>query len=74
MITTWKQRARRDGIVLKQFRLPMPAGDPARIVALFEQNITPRTKAILVSHVIFLTGQVMPVREIVALGRKRGIR
>ena len=73
MITTWKQRARRDGIVLRQFPLPVPAGDPARVVALFEQNITPKTKAILVSHVIFLTGQVMPVREIVALGRKRGI-
>jgi selenocysteine lyase/cysteine desulfurase len=73
MITAWKQRARRDGIVLRQFPLPVPAGDPARIVALFEENITPKTKAILVSHVIFLTGQVMPVREIAALGRKRGI-
>ncbi|MCU0222537.1 MAG: aminotransferase class V-fold PLP-dependent enzyme [Acidobacteria bacterium] len=73
MITTWKQRARREGQVLRQFPLPMPAGDAARIVALFEQNLTPKTKAILVSHVIFLTGQVMPVREIVALGRRRGI-
>jgi selenocysteine lyase/cysteine desulfurase len=73
MITTWKQRARREGLVLRQFPLPMPAGDAARIVALFEQNLTPKTKAILVSHVIFLTGQVMPVREIVALGRRRGI-
>jgi selenocysteine lyase/cysteine desulfurase len=73
MITTWKQRARREGIVLRQFPLPTPAGDSARIVALFEENLSPRTKAILVSHVIFLTGQVMPVREIVALGRKRGI-
>jgi selenocysteine lyase/cysteine desulfurase len=73
MITTWKQRARREGLVLRQFPLPMPAGDAARIVALFEPNLTPKTKAILVSHVIFLTGQVMPVREIVALGRRRGI-
>jgi selenocysteine lyase/cysteine desulfurase len=73
MITTWKQRARREGLVLRQFPLPMPAGDATRIVALFEQNLTSRTKAILVSHVIFLTGQVMPVREIVALGRRRGI-
>lgn len=73
MITTWKQRARREGIVLRQFPLPVPAGDPARIVALFAEQITPRTRAILVSHVIFLTGQVMPVREIAALGRARGI-
>ncbi len=73
MITAWKQRARREGIVLRQFPLPVPASDPARIVALFEENLTPKTKAILVSHVIFLTGQVMPVREVVALGRRRGI-
>ncbi|HEY5938301.1 MAG TPA: aminotransferase class V-fold PLP-dependent enzyme [Kofleriaceae bacterium] len=73
MITTWKQRERRDGIVLRQFKIPVPAEDPAQIVALYEANITPRTRLILVTHMLNLTGQIVPAREVVALGRKRGI-
>jgi selenocysteine lyase/cysteine desulfurase len=73
MITTFEQRERREGIVLKQFPIPTPAEDPAEIVRLFEENITERTRLMLVSHVIFLTGQVLPVKEVVALGRRRGI-
>jgi selenocysteine lyase/cysteine desulfurase len=73
MITTWKQRERRDGIVLKQFSIPVPCEDPREIVRLFEERITPRTRMLHMSHVVNLTGQVMPVREVVAMARTRGI-
>jgi isopenicillin-N epimerase len=73
MITTFKQRERREGIVLRQFKIPVPAEDPAKLVALYESNITPRTRMILLTHVFNLTGQITPVREIVAMGRRRGI-
>jgi len=72
-LNTWKQRERRDGIVLRQIRLPVPAEDPRQVVALFEQAMTPRTRAVLVSHVINLTGQILPVREIVRMARARGV-
>jgi len=73
MITTFKQRERREGIVLKQFQIPTPCEDPDEIVRRYEANITPRTKFILVSHVVFLTGQILPAKEVAALGRKHGI-
>lgn len=73
MITTFKQRERREGIVLKQFSIPVPAEDPGEIVSLFARNITPKTKLILMCHVINLTGQILPVREVVAMARARGI-
>ena len=73
MITTFRQRERREGIVLKQFPLPVPAEDPAAVVALFEQHVTPRTRLILVCHMVNLTGQILPVREVVAMARARGI-
>lgn len=73
MIATFRQRERREGIVLRQFKLPVPAEDPARIVALYEANITPRTRLILVTHMLNLTGQIVPAREIVAMARRRGI-
>jgi selenocysteine lyase/cysteine desulfurase len=73
MITTFRQRERREGVVLRQFPIPTPCEDAERIVSLFEQHITPHTRLILVSHIVFLTGQVMPVRRIAELGRRRGI-
>lgn len=73
MLTTFEQRERREGIVLKKIRLPVPAEDPAEVVRRYEAAITPRTKLILVCHMINLTGQILPVREVTALGRSRGI-
>jgi isopenicillin-N epimerase len=73
MITTWLQRGRREKIVLKQLDFKVPVNDPADLVGLFEQSITPRTRVIHMSHVVFMTGQIFPVKEICALARQRGI-
>lgn len=73
MITTFRQRERREGIVLKQISIPTPCEEPSRIVSLLEEAIGPRTRLILVCHVINLTGQILPVREIVRMARRRGI-
>jgi len=73
MITTFKQRERREGITLKQFPIPVPAEDPAEIVRLFEAHITERTRLILMCHIINLTGQILPVKPVVQMARARGI-
>jgi isopenicillin-N epimerase len=59
--------------VLKQVTLPVPAEDAGEVVRLFEAAVTPKTRLIMVSHVSFVTGQVLPVREVVRMGRRRGI-
>ena len=73
MITTFRQRERRDGIVLKTFEIPVPCMDMAKVVAAYEERMTDRTRLVLVSHVIFMTGAIQPVRAIVAAARRRGI-
>jgi selenocysteine lyase/cysteine desulfurase len=73
MINTFKQRERREGIVMRQFDIPVPAEDPDEIVRLFESNITPRTRAILMCHIINLTGQILPVKKVVHMARQHGI-
>jgi selenocysteine lyase/cysteine desulfurase len=73
MITTFKQRERREGIVLRTFRIPVPCEDKAKVVAAYEEQMTDRTRLVLVSHVIFMTGAIQPVREVVAAARRRGI-
>jgi selenocysteine lyase/cysteine desulfurase len=73
MITTWKQRERRDGIVLKQIPFPVPPPSLDDLASRIEQAITPRTKVIHFCHITNLTGQIFPVRKICQLGRARGI-
>lgn len=73
MINTLKQREKREGIVLKQFSFPAPLTDKNELVKLFEQNITEKTKVILLCHITNLTGQIFPVKEVCQLGRSRGI-
>jgi isopenicillin-N epimerase len=73
MITTLKQREQREGIVLEQIKIPLVPKDPMDIVRAFEAGITPRTKVMLVSHVVNITGQITPLRALCDLGRSRGI-
>ena len=69
----WKLKAKRRGIVVRELPFPLPTPDPAAVLNRFEDAITPRTKVISVSHVTFPTGCMLPVRELAALARPRGI-
>lgn len=73
MLTTFQQRERREGVVLKTFPIPVPAEDPEEIVRRFEERITDRTRLILMCHMINITGQILPVRPVVEMARRRGI-
>ena len=73
MITGWRQRARRDGIVVKEISFTVPPPSQEHIVQRYAEAITPRTKVIEVTHITNLSGQILPVREIVELARPRGI-
>lgn len=73
MMHTWHQRRRRDGIVLKTIRFDVPLPSATHFVERVQQAITPRTRAIEFPHITNLTGQVLPVREVVELARPRGI-
>ncbi|MBK5257746.1 MAG: aminotransferase class V-fold PLP-dependent enzyme, partial [Vicinamibacteria bacterium] len=51
MITAWKQRERRDGVVLKQFSFPVPAPSMDDLYERFVKNVTAKTKVILICHI-----------------------
>ncbi len=74
MITSWEQRVRREGIVLRQVSFPVPPRDDAQVVEAFRAAITPRTRVIEVTHITNLTGQILPVRDIVRMARPLGIQ
>ena len=73
MITAWRQRERRDGIVLKTVSFPFPPKSLDELYSAFERAVTPKTRVILLCHVTNLTGQVFPVARICRMARERGI-
>jgi isopenicillin-N epimerase len=74
MLTTWEQRARREGIVVRQLPFQTPPPSPQVLVDLFANAVGPRTRVIHFCHVVNLTGQIFPVRDICRMARARGIR
>src|SRR6188768_4493903 len=73
MLTTLRQREKREGLKLKLIQIPIPPKNPSEITAAFEKGITSRTKLILVSHQVNITGQITPVKQICDMARARGI-
>jgi selenocysteine lyase/cysteine desulfurase len=73
MQTAWRQRERRDGIVLKRIMLDTPPKSDDDVVHAFEAAITPNTRVMEVMHLSYMTGYIAPVRRIVDLARRRGI-
>jgi selenocysteine lyase/cysteine desulfurase len=73
MLTTWRQRERREGIVLKTISFPVPPPGMDDLRDRFARAITPRTRVIMLCHITNLTGQIFPVKEVCRLGRERGI-
>jgi selenocysteine lyase/cysteine desulfurase len=73
MLTTLRQRERREGLVLKLVKIPIAPRGTDEIVAAFERGISPRTRVILISHMVNITGQITPVRQVCEMARARGI-
>jgi selenocysteine lyase/cysteine desulfurase len=70
---SWKVRARRDGIVIREAEVPVPAKSPEELVAGLESKLTPRTRVIAVTHVTSTAGLRYPVKELGELARRRGL-
>lgn len=73
MLTTWEQRERRDGIVVKRVKYPTPLVNSDDFVDAVVSAFTPQTKVVHISHIVFLTGQILPVQSICRIARERGI-
>jgi selenocysteine lyase/cysteine desulfurase len=73
MLTTLRQRELREGLVLKQIKTPIPPKNLSQITDAFEKAISPKTRVILISHMINITGQIVPVKEICEMARRKGI-
>lgn len=65
---------RRHGLVRRVISLPMDPSSDADVVAAYERAITPRTRLLMVCHLVNITGHVLPVRAITEMAHRHGVQ
>ncbi len=73
MLEAFAQAQKRYKIKLTEIAIPLHPTSDEEIVAAYENAITPQTKVILCTHMINLTGQILPVRKICDMAHARGV-
>lgn len=69
----WRLAEARHGVVLRWASLPAPATSPEELLDAVWREVTPGTRVVMVSHVTFTTGTVLPVEALAARCAERGI-
>lgn len=72
-IHPWKIREKRHGIVVREIPIGVSPRSVEEIVEAFARAVTPRTRVIFLSHTVFMTGLIAPLREISRMAHDQGI-
>ncbi len=72
-ICCWELLQKRRGVVLKTFTPLLDPGREAELAAAWMERVTPRTRVLSISHVLFSTGMIQPVEALVRMAREKGI-
>ena len=74
MLDMFALHGRRYGIVNRVVSLPIDPASDDELVQLYANAITPKTRLMMVSHMVNITGQVLPVRAIADMAHSRGVQ
>ncbi|MFM7359303.1 MAG: aminotransferase class V-fold PLP-dependent enzyme [Sediminibacterium sp.] len=69
----WQMYCRKSGAIYKRQHIPLPVTTADAFEAAFFSGLTPRTKAIFISHITSATGLIFPVEKIVERARSLGL-
>lgn len=72
-INAWRLKAARQGVTIREVPFGLPPRSVDEIVARFEEAITPRTKVISISHTVYISGLIAPVKELSEMAHRHGI-
>ena len=73
MLAQFRLMARRHGIVNRVVSVPPDPKADDDVVRVYASAITPRTRLLMVSHMVNVTGHILPVRKIAAMAHARGV-
>ena len=73
MLDQFALMGKRWGVVGKTVTVPIDPMSDDEVVQVYANAITPRTKLLMVCHMINITGHILPVRKICDLAHARGV-
>ena len=73
MLQMFRQVERRHKITCKVLSIPNHPSSDDELISLYEKAITPKTRLLMISHMVNITGQIMPVRKITDMARSHGV-
>lgn len=73
MLDMFELQAQRHRIINKKVSLPNHPASDSEIVELYANAITPKTKLLMVCHMVNITGQVLPIKKIVEMAHSKGV-
>jgi selenocysteine lyase/cysteine desulfurase len=74
MLEMFKQVARRQGVINKIISIPNHPASDEEIVSLYANAITPKTKLLMVCHMVNVTGHILPIRKICDMAHSKGVQ
>jgi selenocysteine lyase/cysteine desulfurase len=73
MLDMFEQVSKRYGVVLNKVSIPNLPDSDEEIVSLYEKAITPKTKLLMIPHMVNITGHILPVRKICDMAHSKGV-
>lgn len=73
MLSMFELTGQRRGITLNRIGIPLHPESDEEIVKVYEEAITPKTKLMLVPHIVNITGHIMPVKKIADMAHSHGV-
>jgi selenocysteine lyase/cysteine desulfurase len=73
MLAMFRLQARRHGMINKVVSLPIDPTSDDDVVQVYANAITPRTRLMMVPHIVNITGQILPVKTIVDMAHAKGV-
>ena len=70
----FEQVANRFGVVNKVVSVPNHPKNDEEIVELYANAITPKTKLLMVCHMINITGHILPIKKICQMAHSKGVK
>lgn len=74
MLDMFTQVSKRYGVVNKIISIPNHPKSDEELVELYANAITPKTKLVMVCHMINITGQILPVKKICDMAHSKGVQ
>lgn len=73
MQTMFEMASKRWGIKTVKIDIPMDPKNDEEVVEVYRKAITPKTKLMMVPHIVNITGHILPVRKIADMAHSYGV-